>query len=138
MKSILCRTIASLCILIMLQCSTKTEKPALPVLNCSATIKPLVFEGNNYYYLVTGFDSKQSDCYKAIRRYITEVSPNLTAPYTMHFLDNLPDFKPVAGKMYGNEAIRKKVIAQYMYFKGSKEDVMFDPVGEGIYVEPGN
>jgi hypothetical protein len=112
------------------------EPQAKPVLNCQALARPLTFEGNNYYYLVTGFDSKQPDCYKYLRNYISEISPNLTPPFIMHFLDNLPEFKPAGGKLYGNESVEKKVIAQYMYFKGSTQDVTFDPLGYGTYTEP--
>lgn len=120
-------------------CSPKKEpemsKKQVQQLNCNASIRPLTFQDNNYYYLVEGFDPKNPDCYKLVRNYIDDIKPNLTPPFTMHFLDNLPNFKPQKGRLYGNESIMKKVIAQYVYFKGSDMDVIFDPNVYGTYSE---
>lgn len=136
LMALLCLSIIS-----FTNCKTKNDSKqpngseTKPILNCQASARPLTFQDNNYYYLVTGFDPKQPDCYKYIRNYISEISPNLNPPFILHFLDNLPDFKVKRGELYGSESIQKKVIAQYMYFKGSSNDVMFDPNGYGTYSE---
>lgn len=119
--------------------STPAPKPTIPEAqkrSCTAAIRPLVMEGNNYYYLVTDFQPKNADCYQYIREYTQEVAPNLTKPCTLHFLDNLPDFKPSGGGMYGSESVRKKVIAQCILLPSQSPEIAFDPMGAQQYIEP--
>jgi hypothetical protein len=92
--------------------------------------------GNNYYYVATGFKPNDKDCYNYLRTFALEQRTAIIPPFTLHFLDNLPGFKAPNDKFYGSEEIRRKVIAQYIYFNGSMEDIIFDPLGYDSYKEP--
>lgn len=117
-------------------CSDPKPKPKEKINTCRAICNPLATKGNNYYFLVSNFNHLNKDCYQVVSTYIAQVKDQIKPPFTLHFMDDLPSFKPPTDdQMYGGDAIRRRVIAQYIY---GQNEVLFDPFGYGIYIESGN
>lgn len=113
----------------------ETAKPEIPQKR-QMIITQLGQTENNIYFSINGFDANTPSSYKQLRRFITENKGAFVPPCVMHFLDSVPDFQPpLSGKLYGTEAIRSRVICQYLFSHESSVDIFWDPFGEGKYAE---
>lgn len=115
------------------------KQVATPTFTITAYDHPVSLNepGQNVYFNVTGFDSKDKECFLKLKKFAKDVAYGFKLPVTVHFMDNVPNFEPPAsGKFYGTEELRKKVILQYVMLANHSTQIYFDPLGYGSYVEP--
>ncbi len=101
---------------------------------CGFTISEITTKGNNLYYNVSGYDATSVADATCLKNYILNNSKP-TQGLTVHFMDNMPDFRPQGTGMYGSTSAMKKVILQCVTI-GSEFEFYFDPLGYGTFAQP--
>lgn len=93
--------------------------------------------GGHLYLNATYFDKKNKDCWKYLKHKADWYATGCKPPVTVHVFDNMPNFQaPSNGKLYGTEAIQKRVIYQYLILANRSVQEYPDPFGYGIYTIP--
>ena len=107
---------------------------------CNTEIKPLGYTGtlttpgSNSYFSVHGFEPQNSKCWQLLKETADYTARGFKLPATVHFLDSLDFFQPPAdGRLYGSEAVQKKVIYQYVLLADMRVMEYEDPFGFGTY-----
>ena len=89
----------------------------------------------NVYVSAKGFNSKNKECWNAIKEYAYNVTTTAGNALIVHFMDTDQFTPPSDGKFYGSESETRKVIAQFSVTAQGVESFDPDPMGYGNYVE---
>ena len=117
--------------------AAQTESSAAACAEISEPITATAGKQLRLYYTVPGFNSGNKECWAQLQATAKEAASAASGPLLISFLDS-PDFTPGKDGAYdGNEALRKKVVAQVL---ANNEIGLYeftpDPFGFGHYTEP--
>ena len=101
---------------------------------CGFTISEITMRGTDLYYNVSGYDATSIADATCLKNFILN-NNRPTQGLTVHFMDNMPDFRPQGTGMYGSTSAMKKVILQCVTI-GDKFEFYFDPLGYGTFAQP--
>lgn len=101
---------------------------------CGFTISEITMRGTDIYYNVSGYDATSVADATCLKNYILN-NNTPTQGLTVHFMDNMPNFRPQGTGMYGSTSAMKKVILQCVTI-GSEFEFYFDPLGYGTFAQP--